>query len=355
MKVWTLAGAVLAAAIAANACASMPGANAGREDFLGGQAGDLRVLFDDKCAQAYPPPEMPDRGGPNKGIDAYSSLPGLAIDMLANIGGIAFESFGTYLKRAGQDSVTRSVGANGGLFYTSPTQGDVGINPAMRCVYLVRNGFGPRQEAFAASAAADLKETWSRLKLTRTPDMFAALYVETSGDIGGGALTASAGGDGSDFSGPAFWNPAVSPPYFRLKLDRLYVGRFQSASAAEGRDLALIFNYGLAATRTVVMAVGPNAGVPDLATKFAVGGVRLAGAQPGDYKGASLTALQSAWMPVPGVKSYDPRATVDLVAYLVEFAPGNPMLEDIGEYLAGPDVRRRVESVITDKAGGGEN
>ena len=37
--------------------------------------------------------------------------------MISNIGGIAFESFGNYLKRAGQDDVTRSVGANGGLFY----------------------------------------------------------------------------------------------------------------------------------------------------------------------------------------------------------------------------------------------
>ena len=59
-------------------------------------------------------------------------------------------------------------------------------------------------------------------------------------------------------------------------------------------------------------------------------------------------------MPVPGVKSYDPRATVDVVAYVVEFAPGNQMLEDIGEYLAGPDVRRKVESVISETAGGGD-
>ncbi len=354
MRLWTGPVAALAAAIAANGCASMPGGPAGRDDFLGGQAGDLRVLFDDRCPQAYPVAAMPDRSDPNKGLDDYASLPGLAIDMLSNIGGIAFESFGTYLKRAGQDSVTRSVGANGGLFYTSPASGDVGINPDMRCMYLVRNGFGPLTQAFAGGAAADLKETWSRLQLTRTPDLFATLYIETSGDIGGGAFMASAGGDGSDFSGPAFWNPAVSPPYFRLKLDRLYVGRFQSESAAGSRDLAVIFNYGLAATRTVVTAEGPNAGVPDLATKFAVGGVRLAGAEPGDYKGASLTALQSAWMPVPGVKSYDPRATVDLVAYVVEFAPGNPMLEEIGEYLAGPDVRKRVENVISEGAGGGD-
>jgi len=59
-------------------------------------------------------------------------------------------------------------------------------------------------------------------------------------------------------------------------------------------------------------------------------------------------------MPVPGVKRYDPRATVDLIAYVVEFSPGNPMLEDIGEYLAGQDVRQQVESAITQTVGGGD-
>lgn len=338
----------LSAILAASGCASAPRQLPEGDAFLGGEAGDLRVLFDDKCPQAYPPEPMADRGSPNKGLDDVAALPGLAIDMLANIGGIAFQSFGTYLKQAGREDVTRSVGANGGLFYTSPGNNSVSINPKLRCMYLVRNGFGPVSTAFRNDAPADLRDTWQRLGLTNAPDMFATLYVETSGDIGGGALISTRGSDESDFSAPAFWNPAISPPYFRLRLDRLYINRFQSLSAAPSRDLAVIFNYGLAATRTVVTAEGPNAGVPELATKFAVGGVRLSGAHPGDYKGASLTALQSAWMPVPGVKSYDPRATVDVVAYVVEFSPGNPMLEEIGEYLAGPDVRNQVQSAITE-------
>jgi hypothetical protein len=271
--------------------------------------------------------------------------------MITNIGGIAFESFGTYLKRAGQEDVTRSVGANGGLFYTSPSSGDVSINPGIRCMYIVRNGYGPEPQAYAVTAAADLRQMWTRLKLTRTPDFFAIAYIETSGDIGGGALTASSG-DPSETSAPSFWNPAISPPFFRVKLDRLYINRFQSMGAASTRDLAVIVNYGLAATRTIVKADGPDAGVPDLATKFAVGGIRLPGVRAGDYNAAALTALQSGWMPVPGVKTYDPRATVDVVAYVVEFAPGNPMLEDIGEYLAGPDMRRKVETVITEATGG---
>lgn len=296
---------------------------------------------------------MPDRGSPDKGLEAYASLPGLALDMLTNIGGIAFESFGTYLKRAGQEDVTRSVGANGGLFYTSPGSGDVSINPGIRCMYIVRNGYGPEPQDFAETAAPDLRQLWTRLRLTRTPDFFAIGYIETSGDIGGGALTASSG-DPEDTSAPAFWNPAISRPFFRVKLDRLYINRFQSMGAASTRDLAIIVNYGLAATRTVVKADGPDAGVPDLATKFAVGGIRLPGARAGDYKDAALTALQSGWMPVPGVKSYDPRATVDVVAYVVEFSPGNPMLEDIGEYLAGPDMRRKVETVISEAAGAGD-
>lgn len=338
----------VSAALSVAGCATAPPQAPEGHAFLGGESGDLRVLFNDKCPQAYPAPLMPDRDFPNKGLEDLAELPGLAIDMLANIGGIAFESFGTYLKQAGREDVTRSVGANGGLFYTSPGGGNVSINPQLRCMYLVRNGYAPSAAGFADDTAADLRETWRQLGLTQTPDMFATLYVETSGDIGGGALISTGNADDDDFSAPAFWNPAISPPYFRLKLDRLYIRRFQSLSAAPTRDLAVIFNYGLAATHTVVVAEGSNAGVPELATKFAVGGVRLSGARPGDYKGASLTALQSAWMPVPGVKTYDPRATVDVVAYVVEFSPGNPMLEEIGEYLAGPDVRNRMQNAITE-------
>ncbi|MEQ1608357.1 MAG: hypothetical protein ABL956_05220 [Hyphomonadaceae bacterium] len=339
----------LGCVLAITGCASAPPAP--RQDgFLGGEAGDLRVLLDDRCPQAHPAPFQPYRNESDKGLEDYAALPGLAFDMLSNIGGIAFESFGNYLKRAGQADISRSVGANGGLFYTSPSSGDVTINPSIRCMYIVRNGFGPQTQPFSQTAAPDLRQTWTRLKLTRTPDLFAVAYIETSGDIGGGALAASAG-EASDTGAPVFWNPKISPPYFRLKLDRLYINRFQSIGAAPSRDLAVILNYGLAATRTVVQAEGANAGVPELASKFAVGGIRLAGARASDYQGAALTALQSAWMPVPGVKSYDPRATVDVVAYVVEFSPGNPMLEEIGEYLAGPDVRRKVETVISQAAG----
>lgn len=334
-------------ALATTACASAP-PMAGKDSFLGGEAGDLRVLLDDACPQAHPAPYLPDRGSPDKGLEELGALPGLALTMLSNIGGIAFESFGTYLKHAGQEDVTRSVGANGGLFYTSPSSGaDVSINPGIRCMYLVRNGFSPQASTFNRKAPADLVETWTRMGLTRTPDLFAMLYIQTSGDIGGGAMI-SRDGEASDSGAPAFWNPAISPPYFRLKLDRLYIEKFQSVSAAPARDLALIFNYGLAAAHTVVTASGANAGVPDLATKFAVGGIRLSGAHPGDYKGASLTALQSAWMPVPSVKNYDPRATIDVVAYAVEFSPGNPMLEEIGEYLAGAEVKQSVQDAISE-------
>lgn len=341
--------AAMTAVLAASGCASAPPPSGGSA-FIGGETGDLRVLFDDACPQAHPVEVMPDRGSPNKGLEDVAPLPGLAINMLANLGGIAFQSFGTYLKRVGHEDVTRSVGANGGLFYTSPGSGNVSINPDLRCMYLVRNGFSPTTAGFEPDAPADLRQTWTRLGLTRTPDLFAFLHIETSGDIGGGALIATGNAEDPDFTSPAFWNPAISPPYFRLRLDRLYISRFQSTSAAPSRDLAVILNYGLAATHTVATAEGANAGLPDLAKKFAVGGVRLSGARSGDYKGASLTALQTAWMPVPGVKSYDPRATVDVVAYVVEFAPGNPMLEEIGEYLAGPDVRSQVQDAITQTA-----
>ncbi len=344
----------LSAILAVGACASGGAPPPSRDQYLGGTSGDLRVLLDDQCPQAYPVVTMPDRGQPEKGLDdEFDVLSSLGLGMLTKVGGIAFQSFGTYLKQAGQESVTRSVGANGGLFYSRPDfNEDVTINPTLRCMYLVRNGYAPQRPNFANDAGDELKQVWTRLGLTRTPDLFAQLHIETSGDIGGGVMLTSGGETEPTADVPAFWNPAVSPPYFRLKLDRLYVRQFQAPVAGDTRDLALVFNYGLAAAHTVVVADGANAGAPELSAKFAVGGIRLAGAQKADYANGSLTALQTAWMPVPGVKNYDPRATVDVVAYVVEFAPGNPMLEEIGEYLAGQEVRQKVENALTQTMGG---
>jgi hypothetical protein len=141
--------------------------------------------------------------------------------------------------------------------------------------------------------------------------------------------------------------PSASPPFFRLVLDRLYVRRFQNPSAAGGtRDVALIFNYGLASSQAAVAATGPAAGTTELTGRFAIGGLRFAGVKEGDYGPAQLVSLQTGWMATPPSKPIDPRATVDVSAYVVEFAPGNKFLEEIGSYLSSENVTSSISGAL---------
>ena len=41
---------------------------------------------------------------------------------------------------------------------------------------------------------------------------------------------------------------------------------------------------------------------------------------------------------MPPSRPFDPRATVDISAYVVEFAPGSKLLEEIGSYLASDEA-----------------
>jgi hypothetical protein len=330
-------------AVALAGCASTGGSHGGPDQFLGGEAGDLRVLVNDMCPQGQPSFSAKSLG--DRGIGS------VAQQILAGLGGVAFQSFGTFLKKAGQPDVTRSVGSNGGFFYTVPTAAEtVSLSPSMRCVYLVRNGFASKQTSFASEAPADLKDTWRNLGLTRTPDFFAVLHIETATEADRNAGAASVRDrpefDGL-FEGAAPARSGGQAPFFRIVLDRLYVREFQNPSASGGsRDLALIFNYGLASSQAAIATTGPAAGVTDLTGKFAVGGVRLAGAHAGDYGPQQLVSLQTGWMSMPPSRPIDPRATVDISAYVVEFAPGNPLLEEIGSYLASDDVASSVTGAL---------
>jgi hypothetical protein len=323
------------------AAVGLAAVNGGPDEFLGGEGGDLRVLVNDRCPQAYPAAEkaLPDRS---------FGMASVAQQILAGLGGVAFESFGTFLKKAGQPDVTRSVGSSGGYFYAgSASSGSSAIAPSMRCIYLVRNGFASRQDNYASNSPADLHEAWRSLGLLRTPDFFAVLHVETAGEA---AVTREPVRNRPDFEGlveGAPDRPSASPPFFRLVFDRLYVRQFQNPSAAGGtRDLALIFNYGLASSPAAVAATGPAAGTTELTGRFAIGGLRFAGVREGDYGPAQLVSLQTGWMATPPSKPIDPRATVDISAYVVEFAPGNKFLEEIGSYLASDSVTSSVTEAL---------
>jgi hypothetical protein len=319
------------------ACASGGVVRSGPADVLGGAAGDLRLLLDNRCAAAVQPFSEKSVG------DRSSGLAGVAQQLLTSIGGVAFQSFGTYLKHAGEPNVTRSVGANGGTFYVAAnSRSEMAIAPTMRCLYLVRNGFSSGTAKWAASVPADLQSRWRTLGVTRPPDLFAELHIETAAEA---TQVASASGSfkALDLDTASLESAAVhmngAPPFFRVRLDRLYVQDFQNPNVAgASRDLAIVLNYGLASSQVAVEAAGANAGVTELTGKFAIGGIRFAGVHKGDFGPAELVSLQTGWMVMPPSRPFDPHATVDISAYVVEFAPGNKLLEEIGSYLASDEA-----------------
>jgi hypothetical protein len=247
------------------------------------------------------------------------------------------------LQKAGEASVTQSVGATGGYFYTARLD----ISPAMKCIYLVRDGFALRPAQFASSAPEDLRMKWSELGLNKTPDFFATLHLETTADA---ELTSLLPKDGSPPTGKLRLSP--SAPYFRAKL---YVREFQNPrTASDYRDLAIVLNFGLVASGGKHPAEGGDRGPSergvDPGSVLAAGGVRLHGAQKGDYGENLLAGLQTGWMRMPRLqKEDDPRGTVDLSVYVVESSPGNPLLQSIGAYLAGDAVASSVAGAIKDE------
>lgn len=319
------------------ACASAGAVRSGPADVIGGEAGDLRLLLDNRCAAAGQP------FGEKSVSDRSPGLAGVAQQLLTGIGGTAFLSFGTYLKHAGEPNVTRSVGANGGAFYApANARSELAIAPSMRCLYLVRNGFGSGTAKWGASVPADLQSRWRALGVTKTPDLFVELHIETAAEA---TQAASASGSfkaldldtESPESAAAHMNGA--PPFFRVRLDRLFVQDFQNPNVAgASRDLAIVLNYGLASSQVAVEAAGANAGVTELTGRFAIGGIRFAGVHKGDFGPAELVSLQTGWMMMPPSRPFDRRATVDISAYVVEFAPGNKLLEEIGSYLASDEA-----------------
>jgi hypothetical protein len=123
-------------------------------------------------------------------------------------------------------------------------------------------------------------------------------------------------------------------------------------AASNYRDLAIVLNYDLAASGTKTPAENADRsqtashGSPSI---LAAGGIRLPGLQMGDYRENLLAGLQTGWMRMPAVKKQDednPRAAVDLSVYVVESAPGNPLLQSIGAYLAGEPFAAKVEGAL---------
>ncbi len=265
-----LAGLSLGLTILAG-CATSSVTKIGHEQFVSGENGDLRVFVDRTCSKATwldeqwrthvrgdtkAPGTLGDRSPGGAG-----GLGGFAVDALSYIGSLAFQSFGTFLQKAGEAGVTQSYAETGGYFYTERapaglvpgTSFRTDIAPEMRCIYLVRNGFSLKPSQFDPSAPEDLRRKWAELGLNKTPDFFSILHLETTADAELVSRLPRWLDDIKSHPAPLSEGAAskltLSPPapYFRIALDRLYVREFQNPQAASSyRDLAIVLNYDLA-------------------------------------------------------------------------------------------------------------
>jgi hypothetical protein len=341
-------------------CASSGAAKFGTTQIMGGQNGDLRVFVDHKCPQTALLDDVRE-----KYVERERGVGGLAVEVLSHVGVLAFKSFGTFLQKAGEASVTQSFGVTGGYFFTEQRNPGrtVEISRDMRCIYLVRNGFALQSAQFAAAAPEDLRRKWGELGLNKTPDLFMVLHLETTADV----EMMSRLPDWLDYfktapplpqgQAPRKFELSSPAPYFRAKLDRLYVREFQDRGMASSyRDFAIVLNYNLAVSGTGHSADGgertqadPTRGAVNV---LSAGGIRFPGVQKGDYREDLLLGLQTAWIRMPVVKKQDednPRAAIDLSVYVVESSPGNPLLQKIGEYLAGDAVASSVVGAVKDE------
>lgn len=362
--------------VSLSACATSNVSGTGPVQLVSGENGDLRAFLSDACPGAKRLEEqwsayietterLAGREIGAKSVDA-GSLGGVAAELLSGIGGLMFRSFGEFLRDAGAERATRSSAMTGGYFFArAGHDGALGIAPHMRCIYLVRNGFSLKQARFAPAAPEDLRRTWADLGLNRTPDLFAVLHLETTADaelsnLLPAWLEAVKSGDGEARVRPPALSLSPPAPYFRAKLDSLYIHEFQYAQGApDYRDLAIVLNYaspGHAGRGPQERGSpgGSGAIAEQQGDVFAAGGVSLFGAQKGDYRDNVLSGLMTGWMSMPPGADQgrgDPRGTVNMSAHIVESAPGNPLLHAIGSYLAGEQVTRTVSGALRADSG----
>jgi hypothetical protein len=335
-------------------CANSGAASFGQTQIMGGDNGDLRVFVNHTCTEAVELEQLR-----QKYVRPETRFQGLAVDMLAQVGALAFKSFGSFLHKAGEAKVTQSLGSTGGYFYAASRPGDSSasrnVSPAMRCIYVVRDGFALQSSKYASSAPEDLQKLWSELGLNKTPDFFATLHLETTSDAELTTLLPeylnylNAAGESA---APLQLSP--NAPYFRAKLDRLYLREFQDAqSASNYRDLAIVLNYDLAASGAKFGSDASERSTTEAGrggpSVLAAGGIRLPGIEKGDYQKDVLAGLQTGWMRMPPQKQQgedNPRGAVDLSVYVVEAAPGNAFLQSVGDYLSGDSFVSNVAGAL---------
>jgi len=282
--------------------------------FRYGLGPDLRIFTDDQCLPT---------GGEARSL-------GFAGDVLTGAAGLAVQSFGRFLQEVGAPDTETASGVVS-VHFTNPATEPPSFNDAMRCLYVVRDGFQSRE--FDRESPEDLRKIWRRLELTSTPSLFAMVRLDQ----------ASAN--------------EVASNHYKARLLEFTAQRFARPGAEGSRDYILTLEF-------VVPGSGrkyafSESGDFEFAPSgpFATGGFPLRGVVQGEYlREADLKGLETGWMEGPRAASVGAGLPVNIYVDVVELKRGNPFLADFGRFLQSPPIvnaaKDEVSTMLDEKARG---
>jgi len=272
--------------------------------FRHGLGPDLRIFADDQCL----PVSMEAR-----------SLDFLG-EVVTGLTGLAVKSFGRFLEEAGAPDIETASGVLSAHFINTASE-PVSFNDAMRCLYVVRDGF--QSDSFDPKAPAELKAIWTRLGLSGTPSLFALVRIDQ----------AEANG--------------VLSNHYRASLLEFSAQRFARPGAEGARDyiITLEFITPGAGRRYTVGEAGEFILAP--AGPFATGGFPLRGVSEGQYlREGDLKGLETGWMTGPPLETASSGLPVNISVDVLELKRGNPFLADIGRFLQSPPIVKAAEGEV---------
>lgn len=261
---------------------------------------DLRIYTDDVCLA---------------GLPVTRSGLGLAGELVKGVASLAMKSFGRFLEEVGSPEIETASGVHPDLYFDDKADPPV-INPKLRCIYIVRDGF--EQKGFSSAAPQEMRQTWERLKLTGTPSFYMMMRLDLADD-------------GSDV--------------FRGTVLELGVDRFSRVGAENARDYVVSVEMGMPSTSRSYTVNDKGEIILNAAGPFTHGGVALRGIQHGAYLGAAeLKGVETGWMSAPqrptNTKNRQP---INIYVDVVELKRGNAFIADLGRFLQS--------SAVTDAAG----
>lgn len=305
LDVWLKRSGVVLSVFALAACA----ATSVRErptGFRYGLGPDLRVFADDQCLPFSP--------------EARSL--GFAGEVLTGVAGLAVQSFGRFLQEVGAPDTETASGVASVHFFN--TENDPpSFNEAMRCIYVVRDGFQSRE--FDQAAPEDLRAIWTRLGLTGTPSLFALVRIDQ-----------------------AQTHDAVSNHY-KATLLEFTAQRFSRPGAEGSRDYILTLEFVIpGGGRKYTFGEGGDFEFSP-SGPFATGGFPLRGVPQGEYmREADLKGLETGWMAGPSLENLTDGLPVNIYVDVVELKRGNPFLADLGRFLQSPPIVDAATDEVSD-------